>query len=181
MTGRQPLQKPVLHTARSSASSFNNQYPLISLRSSSSCSSLLPCLPVTSIISCLFFNNVFYKAVPTQDVANPVSLPSFHCIVEYFSLPWLYVIPPLFSHKCPDQSSRSFSSTTFQNLSSISDIFSDVASFHRYTGCALNIAFYLIFPSIEIQFACEKSLLVKYCVSYHKLILLHAGHWRWLL
>jgi len=35
-TGSQPLPKPVLHTVRSSASSFNFQCPLFSLRSSSS-------------------------------------------------------------------------------------------------------------------------------------------------
>ena len=28
----------------------------------------------------LSFNNVFQKAVPTQDMTNPVSLPSFYCM-----------------------------------------------------------------------------------------------------
>jgi len=32
---------------------------------------LLPCLPVPSYLP---FNNVLYKAVPTQDVTSPVSL-----------------------------------------------------------------------------------------------------------
>ena len=48
-TGPQALQKRVLHTVRSSASSFNFQYPLVSLGSSSSWLRLLPRLPVTSI------------------------------------------------------------------------------------------------------------------------------------
>ena len=49
-TGPQPLPKRVLHTVRSSASSFNFQYPLFSSRSCSSCSRLLLRLPVTSIV-----------------------------------------------------------------------------------------------------------------------------------
>jgi hypothetical protein len=56
--GPQPLPKPVLHRVRSSASSFNSQYLLFSLRSFSSCLSLLPRLPVTSFLY-LSFNNVF--------------------------------------------------------------------------------------------------------------------------
>ena len=43
------LPKRVLHTVRSSASSFNFQYPLLSLRIPSSCLRLLHFLTVTSI------------------------------------------------------------------------------------------------------------------------------------
>jgi hypothetical protein len=46
-----PLPKPALHIVRSRASSFKWQYPLLSLRSSSSFPRLLPHLPVTSITS----------------------------------------------------------------------------------------------------------------------------------
>jgi hypothetical protein len=49
-TGPQPLPRPVLHSAQSSASSFHLQYPLFSLRSSSSCLRFLPRLPVTSVL-----------------------------------------------------------------------------------------------------------------------------------
>jgi hypothetical protein len=48
-TGPQPLPKRVLHRGRSGASPFNFRYLLISLRSSSSCLHLIPCLPVPSI------------------------------------------------------------------------------------------------------------------------------------
>ena len=44
-----PLPKRFLHTVRSKASSFNWQYPLLSLRLSSSFLRLLPLLLVTSI------------------------------------------------------------------------------------------------------------------------------------
>ena len=48
-TGPQPPPKPLRHTSRSSASSFNLQQPLVFLRSSSSCL-LLPRLLVTFIL-----------------------------------------------------------------------------------------------------------------------------------
>jgi hypothetical protein len=54
------------------------------LRSSSSCLHLLPHLPVTSV-----FSNVFWKAVPMQDVTNPCK-PSFLLLyVGYSCPPWL--------------------------------------------------------------------------------------------
>ena len=54
MTHPQPVPKWVLHTVWPSASSFKSQYPLVSLRSSSNCLRLLPCLPVTSILPSVF-------------------------------------------------------------------------------------------------------------------------------
>jgi hypothetical protein len=48
-TGPQPLPKPAIHIVRSRASSFICEYPLLSLRSSSSFLHLLSRLPVTSI------------------------------------------------------------------------------------------------------------------------------------
>ena len=64
MTGLLLLPKRVLHRVQSSVSSFNFQYPLVSLRSSSSCFHLLPCLPVMSILfstfpSVMCFNRYF--------------------------------------------------------------------------------------------------------------------------
>jgi len=49
-----PLPKPTHHRGRESASTFNFKYPLISLRSSSSCLPLLLRLPVTSVLACVF-------------------------------------------------------------------------------------------------------------------------------
>jgi len=54
----------VLYSVRSSASSFNIQYPLVSLRSYSSCLRLLPRLSVTSILPSLTFSKVIQKALP---------------------------------------------------------------------------------------------------------------------
>jgi hypothetical protein len=49
-TDLQPLPKRVLHRGRPSSSSFSFQYPVLSLRSSSSCLHLLPLLLVTSVL-----------------------------------------------------------------------------------------------------------------------------------
>ena len=76
MTGSKPLPKRAVHIVQSRASSFKRKYPLLSLSSSNSFLRLLPRLPVTSIPPFLFsFNNVLQKAVSTQNVTNPVSLP----------------------------------------------------------------------------------------------------------
>ena len=53
-TGPKPLPKRFLHIVRSRASSFNWQYPLLSLRSSSSFLRVLPRLLVTSICPFIF-------------------------------------------------------------------------------------------------------------------------------
>jgi len=52
--GPKPLPKRALHIVQSRASSFKWEYPFLSLRSSNSFLRLLPCLPVTSIPSCIF-------------------------------------------------------------------------------------------------------------------------------
>jgi hypothetical protein len=54
LTSPKPLPKPSLHIVRSRASSFKWQCHLLSLRLSNSFLRLLPCLPVTSIPSCIF-------------------------------------------------------------------------------------------------------------------------------
>jgi len=53
-TGPKPLSNQALHIVRSRASSFKWEYPLLSLRSSSSFLHLLPHLPVTSIPPFIF-------------------------------------------------------------------------------------------------------------------------------
>jgi hypothetical protein len=75
-TGPKALPTPVLHTVRSSASSYNLQYPIFPLRPSSRCLLLLHRLPITVILRSVFPSITFTEAVPTQDVDNPVSLPS---------------------------------------------------------------------------------------------------------
>ena len=46
----------------------------------SSCLQNFPRLPVTyNFFLYIFFNNLFQKAIYTQDVTNPVSIPPFYC------------------------------------------------------------------------------------------------------
>ena len=62
------------------------------------------------------FNNMFYKAVPKQDVTNQISRHIFLIFAEYSSSPHsLCVILPLFLHDRSHRSSPSFSSATFKN------------------------------------------------------------------
>ena len=80
-TGPQPLRKPVLHTVRSSVSSFNFQYPTVSLRSSSSRLRLLPRLPVIYIFSYVFLSITrFRRKFLLIEVTKPIILPSFYCL-----------------------------------------------------------------------------------------------------
>jgi len=60
-TGPKPLAKRFLHTVRSRASSFNSQYPLLSLRSSSSFLRLLPYILVTSICPFIFPSIICFR------------------------------------------------------------------------------------------------------------------------
>ena len=66
-----------------------------------------------------------------QDVTNPVNLPSLLLFVWYLSFPWLYVILLHCSHV--NWSTPSFSSTTYQNFPSISDLLSKVPMFQHHT------------------------------------------------
>ena len=60
-TDPQPRQKPVLHTVRSSASSFNFQYSFVSVSQPSSCLCLLPLLPVTPILPSIFLLITYFE------------------------------------------------------------------------------------------------------------------------
>jgi hypothetical protein len=74
-TGPKPLPKQTLHTVRSRASSFRYEYPLLSLRPSSSFIRLFPHLPVTSIPPFIFPSTTCRRRQFLQNVTNPVSLP----------------------------------------------------------------------------------------------------------
>jgi len=85
-TGPKPLPKWAVHIVRSRASSFKWEYPLLSLRSSSSFLHLLHRLPVTSIPSFIFLvvEGSFYVKC---DQSSSPSVYLFH--VGYSSATWL--------------------------------------------------------------------------------------------
>lgn len=105
------LSKSVLNAVRSNAFSFNVPYPIVSLRSLSSCLRLVPLLPVHSIfLSITCFKDSSYASYDQS------SEPSFVLLyLRYFFLPSLHVIL-LSSHNRSDWCSPSFSSTTFKTL-----------------------------------------------------------------
>jgi len=120
-TGPKPLPKPVLHIVRSIASSFKWEYPLLSLRSSSSFLCLHYRPPVTPIPSFIFPSITCCRRQFLRKMW-PIQL-AFRLLnsCRIFSAPWLYAILLHFSHDRSNWSS-SFSSTTFQNFPGVSDL-----------------------------------------------------------
>ena len=88
-TGPKPLPKRFLHIVRSRASSFNWQYPLLSLSSSSSFLRLLPRLLVTSICPFIFpsiicFSRQFLRKMwPIQLEINILPIDNFEVKVVW--------------------------------------------------------------------------------------------------
>jgi hypothetical protein len=112
-TGPKPLPKQVLHIVRSTASSFRCEYPLLSLRSSSSFLHLLCLLPFTSIPP-FIFPSVTCRRRQFLHKMWPIHL-AFHYLfhVEYTSASWLQVIPLLFQD---DRSNRSSPKAKWWNV-----------------------------------------------------------------
>ena len=84
-TGPKPLPKRAPHIVRSRASSFKWEYPLLSLRLYNSFLRLLPCLPVTSIPTCIFPSITRCRRQFLRKMWPIVYV--FH--VGYSSAPWL--------------------------------------------------------------------------------------------
>ena len=90
--------KPVLHKERSSPSTFNLQYPLVFLRSSSSCLCPLPHIPITSILPSIFSTITRFRR-QFQHKMWPIQLAFlFLLFAGYSSTPCLFVILLHFSH-----------------------------------------------------------------------------------
>jgi hypothetical protein len=88
-TGPQLLNR-FLHTVRSSASSFNFQYSLFSLRSSYSCLRLLPRIPVTSTFPLSFLQKRVLEVYTIQTIN---CIPLFSLRSSYSCLRLLPRIP----------------------------------------------------------------------------------------
>ena len=139
-TGPKPPLKRFLHIVRSRASAFKWEYPILSLRSSSSFLRLLPRLLVTSFspfifpsITC-FRRQFLHKMWPVQLVfCFLISCRIFHCSLT---------LSNHFSHDRSNWSSPSFSSTTFQNFPGISNLLPETSKFQHYKIHAPNVAFY---------------------------------------
>jgi hypothetical protein len=69
--------KRVLQRRRSSASSFNFQYPIFSLRSSISCLRLIPCIFFTSTLPSIFLQLSVLVGSPYSRCDHPGSFPFY--------------------------------------------------------------------------------------------------------
>ena len=132
-TGPKPPPKWFLHIVRSRASSFKWEYPLLSLRSSSSFLRLLPHLLFTSISPFIFpsitcFRRQFLRKMWPIQLAfrSLISCRIFLCSLTLSNtssfLIWWSNWP-----------SPSFSSTIFQNFPGISDLLPTVSTFQHHT------------------------------------------------
>jgi hypothetical protein len=127
--GPKPLPNKALHIVRSIASSFRWDYPLLSLRSSSSFLRLLPSFLLLHPSFYLSFNNLLQKAVSTQNVTNPVSLPFIiSCRIFLCSL----TVSNTFSF-LTWSIQLIFSSIKFQNFPGISDLPPEVSKCQHHT------------------------------------------------
>jgi len=131
-TGPKPLPNRALHIVRSRASSFKCEYPLLSLRSSSSFLCLLPRLPVTSILSFIFPSitrcrrQFLRKMWPIQFAFRLlISCRIFLCSLTLSNTSH-------FSHDRSSWSFPSFSSTKFQNLPAVSDLLPEGSKFQHH-------------------------------------------------
>jgi hypothetical protein len=139
------LPKRALNIVRSRASSFKREYPLLSLRPSSSFLRLLPCLPVTSTPPCIFPSvtrcrrQFLRKIWPTQLAFHLlISCKIFICAVTLSStssfLTWSLELI--------------FSRTTFQNFPVVSDLVPDVFKFKHHIKLCSKCSTSLVSSSI---------------------------------
>ena len=138
-TGSKPLPKRSLHILRSTVSSFKWQYPLLSLRSSSSFLRLLPCLLVASISPFIFPSVTCFRRQFLRKMW-PIHLAfRFLIACRIFLAHWLEATLLHFSHNRSNWSSPSFYSTTFQNFLIYCP---KRPSFSTIQNYAPNVAFY---------------------------------------
>ena len=128
-TDPKPPLKRFLHIVRSRASSFKWEYPLPSLKSSSSFLRLLPRLLVSSISPFIFpsitcFRRQFLRKMWPIQLAFRFLIS---CRIFLSSLTLIILLH--FSHDRSNWSSPAFSSTTFQNFPGISDLLPGASKF----------------------------------------------------
>jgi len=114
---------------RSSTSSFYIQYPLFSLRLSSSCLCLPPALPVNSIL--ISFNSLLQKAIRTHDPTQLVSL--LLVLLTIFLSPLDSMQHFSISHKIIPTDLHPSAGPHFKIFPCISDLLPEVSKFQHHT------------------------------------------------
>ena len=147
---------------RCSASYFNLQYLLLSLTSSSRWLRLPPRLAD---------NDVFWQAVPTQDITIPVRLPPFTlCRISLFCST---LCSTSFSLYCSNWSSPSFSNKTCQNFPLFFSYFPNFSSVFITYNLSRNLSKY--FQQCA-QYRTDKSKILTQ--SFHIPTRFGGGHYR---
>jgi hypothetical protein len=100
----------------------------------------------------LSFSNMFWKAVPTQSVANPVRLVSLYCTMRLFSFT---ICNTSFFTLSVQLSYPFFSCTKFQNFQGISDLllFSGASKFQHHTKLCSKFSSSLV-SSLKLSLIC---------------------------
>ena len=148
-TGPKPLPKPALHTVRSWASSFKWEYPLLSLRSSSSFLNLLPHLPVTSIPP-FIFPSITHCRRQFLHKMWPIQL-AFRLLISCRIFLCSLTLILHFSCDRSNWSSPSFSSNTFQNFPAVSDLLPEASKFQHHIKLCSKCSILLVSSSILSQ------------------------------
>jgi len=157
----QPLPNPVLHTVRSSASSFNLQYHIFPLRLSSKRIRLLLRLPVTSIFPSTFpsipcFRRQFLcKMWPAQFsfflfIVCRIFLSSLTLKLLLFLTRWVHLTSVSLQHH-------------ISNVLGIPALVPEVSQFQYHIHLRSKCSTYYLLPPIPVQFAGEKNLLLVEC------------------
>ena len=132
-TGPKPLPKRFLHIVRSKAFDFKWEYPLPSLRSSSSFLHLLPCLLVTSISPFVFPSTTCFRRQFLRKMW-PIQLTfRFRISRRIFLCSLTLSNTSSFLNDTSNWSSPSFSSTTFQNFPGVSYLLPEASKFQHHT------------------------------------------------
>jgi hypothetical protein len=131
--------KRVPHSVWSSASLFNFQYPLFSLRSSISSVCLPPRLPVVYILPSSFFSIMrCRRRFLCKMLSIQLTFVFIYGLWDFFSS-LLFVTLLHFSHDRSNWSSPFFSTTTIQNFPGISDLLSEVSNSQHHTNAILKM------------------------------------------
>ena len=161
--GSQHLPKLLSHRVRSNVySSYFKYPPPLSLRISSSCLRLLPLLTVISTFPCVFPSKMCFRGQFPRKIWQTQIVFLLSTVRRMFLS---YAILH-FLHDRPNWSFPYFSSTTFQNSSSISDLLSDVSKFqHRIKLCS-RCTTCTFFPKFKSSLLVERPFLDEGCFCH---------------